>query len=267
MKQWIYYNGKFCKDDEALIPLTDRGFLFGDGVFTTVRVDNGIPEFLRSHFERLAIQTKALNIPWEPMPTDAIAEIIAKNGATKGSWVLKIIVTAKEEGICRGVGCTLAILSPYTGPYMTPCTLCFYPELVYSPFAKLKTLAYLPHLAVRDYARKQGCDEALLCTSDSILLEAGCSNLFWIDEGDLCIPDRSLPYLEGVILKLLQTHAGLPVRYVTSTLDDISEKAHLYLCNCLTHVRPVVSVNKRSFSRNPELEALLQNTLLSSILS
>ena len=256
-ERWVFLNGNFSLESLAAIPITDRGFLYGEGIFTTIRVQQGRCELIKGHLERLQRQAEALHFYLPPLELDWIQELIQRNKAWESTWRLKIIVTA--GGITtRTVGNVLATLHPYQSHSSESCTLCLFPHPFESPSSHVKSLSYLDHLYVRNYAHQRGYEDAITRTGDGILLETGCSNLFWIDQGACWIPDQQLPYLKGVFLQALLPHLSLPVYFVRATIDKISPNASVYTCNALTHVRSVTSIDQNSFSCNPQGEILLQ---------
>ena len=259
--KWVYLNGAFYREEEAMIPVTDRGFLFGDGMFTTMRVNNGQCEFFDAHIQRLQKQAEVLQFFWEPFPFECATELIQMNAAWHGIWAMKIVVTVKEESDTRRTGCILATIYPYVETYLRACHLSIFPIPLESPLAHIKSLAYLDHLYVRNFARKQNSMDAIVCTQDGIILETGCSNIFWIDHDILYVPDPQLPYLQGIILKTLLLHCPLPICVVKMKIEAISVSAHVYICNAMIHCRPVLSIENRFFSRNFEWEALLDQTI------
>ncbi len=89
MERWVFLNGQICLEQDAKIPINDRGFLFGEGIFTTIRVRQGKCEFLQSHLKRLEEQAKNLNFDISHLQFDWISKIIQYNKAYEGIWRLK----------------------------------------------------------------------------------------------------------------------------------------------------------------------------------
>lgn len=259
---WVYLNGRFCSENEAVIPIHDRGFLFGEGIFTTIGVHEGKCEFLTAHLQRLRESASMLGFnlhheDWEMKQCAWIPELIERQGAAKGFWRLKIVVTVREEGSVRVSENLLATLFPYEGVRNEPCTLSLFPIPLESPSASVKHLSYLDHLLVKRFATGRGFDDAVTSTREGFLLETGSSNIFWIEGGICYVPAFDLPYLKGVFLRSLTPHLPFPVKYVKARMDDIGHLAQVYICNSLTHVRPVLSIENRLFSRNEEYERRL----------
>jgi len=266
-EKWVILNGDFYKEKEAVIPVTDRGFLFGEGIFTSIRVENGTCEFLHSHFQRLQQQAQALHFHWEPFRFSLIIELIKRNQADKNIWRLKIIVTITEKEGQRQTGHVLVTLTPAHDLSFSPCNLCLFPSPIESPLAQIKSLSYLDHLYVRDYAQRRGYVDAITRTANGFLLETGCSNFFWFDQGKYWIPHHQLPYLKGVFLQSILFHFTCPVEWVSVTIDQVPSSANIYLCNALTHIRPVLSIENTNFSRNESVENNLRSAIAHAIKS
>lgn len=262
---WVWLNGEFLLEKNAFIPVTDRGFLFGEGIFTTVRVYNGKCELFPIHLERLKCQAEALDFEWDSLNDEPITELIERNKATEGVWRLKIIATVGEEAGKRKTGHVLAMLQPTQDLTFSPCTLCLFPHPIESPSAHIKNLSYLDRLSVRAYAKVQGCTDAITCMGNGVLLETGCSNLFWIDQGICWIPDPRLPYLKGVFLQAILSYLTLPIQFIKTTWNQVSPHANIYTCNTLTHIRPVSSIDSFSFSRNLQVEEELRQTTVRAL--
>jgi 4-amino-4-deoxychorismate lyase len=257
-EKWIWLNGKFCLEKEALIPVTDHGFLFGEGIFTTMRVQEGKCEFFPRHLQRLQRQAEALDLNWHSLSFKSISELIERNQAWKGIWRLKMIATVSEKEGKREVGNLLAMMQPAQDLTFAPCTLCLFPYPIESPLAHIKSLSYLDHLYVREYAKRRGFTDAITQMGNGVLLETGCSNLFWIDQEVCWIPDLQLPYLKGIFLQSILPHLTMPIHFIKATCAQMPPSASVYICNALTHIRPVLSIDDVSFPRNLQKEEQLQ---------
>lgn len=260
-EEWVFLNGNFYPESQASIPVTDRGFLFGDGIFTTMRVHDGRCEFFSGHLNRLQEQAKALNFALPAILRDTIDELIHRNRAQKGIWRLKIIVTASQKGSERFAGNTLMTLQPYLGKSWKPSSLCYYPHPIDRHLAQVKSLSYLDYLHVREYAKQQNTEDAIIRTREGILLETSCSNLFWINHGVCYIPHFELPYLKGVCLKAIVEHLPLPLRFIKAIVEDISPNSCIYTCNALSYVRPILTIENQSYKRDQDIEDLLFKTI------
>lgn len=260
---WVFLDESCVPEEEAKIPVGDRGFLFGDGSFTTIRVNKGQPEFLKNHLDRLTAHCLKLNI--EPAKIDPvwIFDLIRLNRATDGLWRLKIIVTGGDEATlklhARTKGHIVMTLKPFHFYPLTPCRLCLFPTPIIRPVAELKTLAYLDRLMMYDYAHNRNYDDAISFSCEGYILETAFSNIFWSEGNKLFLPDDKLPYLKGIFLTQLTDHLAMKIERVKCGVEDIPLGAAVYTCNSMTHLRPVTEIDGRLFTRNEELEIMFMD--------
>ena len=167
--------------DEAVIPVTDEGFLRGDGVFEVLRVYDGVPFALAEHLDRIEHSAANLRLGWEPDRSQLDREakaLIAERGG--GDHLLRIVLT-------RG-GRRVLLTEPMIEWEETT-------RLGFVTFAPtrildgIKSLSYAANMLATRLAKERGFDEALLVTPHGRVLEAPTSSVFWVDaEGTLCTP-------------------------------------------------------------------------------
>lgn len=261
----VYLNGEFLPEGDAFVPVTDRGFLFGDGVFTTIKVRNGKPEFLDLHLQKLEHDCRLLGIVPQGISAEVIQKLIVKNGAETGVWRLKIMLTGGSGpglDLSERSGQLLMTLKPYVVK-SSPCRLTIYPYPYSNPFGTIKSLAYLDRLRIGDYAVKHGFDDALVCDQDGVVLETSIANIFWKVGNEVFYPDSSLPLYHGVTLQVLLKaieKIGVKSMPVKAKLEEIPRSSQIYICNSLKGVVPVVAIDGREYKRDLEFEtALLHN--------
>ena len=116
----VYYNGRFIPEEEAFIPIHDRGFLFGDGLFTTIKVVEGHVYCLKAHLMRLISQSQQIQLELPDINSSLIHALIQHNAADKGSWRLKMMVTSAHASSLnlssRTYGSFLMTIRPYEHP-------------------------------------------------------------------------------------------------------------------------------------------------------
>ena len=260
----VYLNGEFLPEGKAVIPVTDRGFLFGDGVFTTIRIQEGHPEFLEQHLQKLVQDCELLGIVPPRISEENIHDLIRKNGADSGVWRLKIILSggnSPELNLSkRSLGQLLMTLKPY-GVSSSPCRLTVYPYPYNTPFGGIKSLAYLDRLRIADYAKKHGFDDALVLNYEGIMLETSIANLFWKVGQEVFYPDTSLSLYNGVTLQVLlgaMEKMDLKSWPVKAKLEEIPRDAQVFMCNSMKGFVPVISIGTKEFKRDLEFESNLR---------
>jgi 4-amino-4-deoxychorismate lyase len=263
---YVFLNGKVLPKEEASIPIDDRGFLFGDGVYTTLCVRDGAVLFYKEHLKRFQAQCAELRIDVPPLQEEWLFELIERNQASEGIFRLKWIQTAgphEEQALPRRPrGQFLMMLDPFHPPPYAPLACVVYPMATATSHSHYKSLSPLNRFYVMEYAKQRSRDDAVTMTEGGLLLEAAFGNLCWFKEEHLYFPDPALPLYQGVTLSMLLQGAleeGYKIHPVKARLSDIPEEAQLFRTNTLRGIRPLVQLNERIFQRDLELEKRLQS--------
>ena len=259
-----FLNNRFFDEEKALIPAVDRGFLFGDGVFTSVLVEEGRIVFIEDHLNRLEDHAQKIGIEPPNICLDLIRELVKKNKATSGRWRLRLTMTGGNNPELslpfRKMGRFFMLLRPISIASEDPLRLCIYPEKVSVPLAKIKTLSYLDRVWFRNFAIKKGFDDSVVLDPERYILEASMANLFWIQKKTFHYPDETLPYLMGITLKYLIRAAriiGLNIKEKKAVPEDL-DGSFLFLSSSLSGFRPIKQIENQSFKRNSEIESALR---------
>ncbi len=261
-----FLNGSFGRLEELAISLLDRGFLFGEGVFTTMRLKEGLVENISRHLSRLEEHCRALRIIPPLVEKEAIRELAARNQAEAGTWRLKAIVTrgaGENFGLRAKAQGAFALTLEHSRPVpKSPYRLGVYPFPVSRPTAHLKSLGYLDRQAIKQFAEERGCQEALTFGADGSILEGAFSNIFWIVGNTLFTPSFSLPLLKGTYLSSVIEGAlkmGFQIAETKSRLEEMEPCAKIFVCNSMIGLKSVASIDSSEFGLDPELESSLMH--------
>jgi aminodeoxychorismate lyase len=218
----IFLNDRFVSAARARVSLFDRGLLYGDGLFETLRVHDGQVFRLPQHLARLRSGAEFLRIkiPFTPTKISALAaQLLTKNNFRTG--LLRLTLT-------RGVGArgysphganipTFAISLHPLPPQKKVCHLVTAPLRlpVADPLARYKTATKLTQILARAHADDARAHDALLLNSRGQVAETTSGNLFIIADGQVFTPPLSAGILSGVtraaVLELC-AQLGLPAR-------------------------------------------------------
>jgi aminodeoxychorismate lyase len=210
----VFLNGRFLPEKKAVVSVFDRGFLYGDGLFETIRVVNGRPFRWREHLERLQQGADFLKIklPFTPNQLRALADkFIAKN---------KMPDSLLRVALSRGIGTpgyspknakapTFVMslrpapkISP-KGPWQWRLITSSFQLPAKDPLARFKTANKLPQILARAEADAAGADEALLANTSGFIIEGTSSNLFWLKGNIIYTPPLAAGILPGVTRSLV----------------------------------------------------------------
>lgn len=226
--QIVYLNGKFLPLEEARIPVLDRGFIFGDGVYELIPAYSHIPFRLKEHLRRLQTSLDAIRLAnphsdaeW----TQLIRKLIVQNAGDDQSIYLHVTrgIAKRDHAFPKEVQQTVFMTST---PLITPP-----PELLKTGVAAvsaqdnrwlrcdIKAIALLPNVLLRQIAADAGATETLLLR-EGFLTEGAASNIFVVINDILLAPPKNNLMLPGitydVVLELANAnHIAHEVRTVS----------------------------------------------------
>jgi len=252
---WL--NGKLVPLGQARISPLDRGLLYGDGLFETMRAYHGGIFRLVAHLERLLAGARALRFPFALDAGElarACEDTVRANGLREA--YVRLTVT-------RGVGGLPSELDASPEPTVLVVAREFhgYPaELrergmraviapvrrnASSPLARVKSLNYLDSLLARAWAADSGADEALMLDPEGSVVEGSASNLFVVEGGAVGTPPVSAGVLPGITRECvlgLCADLGIEAGERTITPDDLTGADEAFLTNSLMEVMPLTRV-------------------------
>ena len=248
--------------DPSVIPIDDRGFLLGDGLFETVLFKAGKPVLWEAHMARLTRGCFAVDLP-APDAARLAAEArraVADRRLGNARAAVRLTWTAGSGG--RGLGRpeTLTprlVASAASSPRPdTPATVIVSTirRNARSPSAQLKSLNYLDNVLARREAERAGADEALLLNTAGHVACASAANLFWITGGRLHTPSLGCGVLDGIMRA--QVIASAPVEEVRANLDTLLQAEAAFLTNSLIGIRTIRVLAGRFLMPHPMIDQL-----------
>jgi branched-chain amino acid aminotransferase len=254
----VFLNDSLVDADRACISVTDSGFLYGAGLFETMRSRNSVVFCLKDHLDRLFFSANSLSInnPYsKEYLTDAVYKVLDANKLTDAR--LRMTLTngpmaksnQKQEP-------TLLIkatkLQPYPQEYYNNgvmVVLCPFRQNVSEPTYGHKTTSYFSRILALNWAHQRRAAEALWFTVDSRLAEGSISNVFLIKDSALYTPPIETPVLAGVARKTVcQIALRNSIKLVEKNLyiNDVLEADEIFLTNVIMQILPVISVEKHT---------------------
>jgi branched-chain amino acid aminotransferase len=205
----VFLDGQFVPEEQATVSVFDRSFLYGDGLFETLRVANGKPFRWAEHLERLRSggDFLGIKIPFGCQALEAFAtELIARNQLSDALLRLTVSRGVGRRGYSpKGADQPVVVMTLHQLPG-APSTGSARWKLVTASFrlpageklAHFKTANKLAQIMARTEADAAGADEALLCNTDGLAVEGASSNLFWVECDTVCTPPLASGILAGV---------------------------------------------------------------------
>jgi branched-chain amino acid aminotransferase/para-aminobenzoate synthetase component 1 len=269
---FVWLNDALTPAAQAAVSVNDRGFLYGDGLFETIRVEAGRGWFLPEHLARLKGSAQALRLGWPGgfAWEESIAALLAANGLERGLARLKIQLS---RGVTPGLGMpptprpTLVMWAePYTPPsaadYAAGWPVVVFPQGRSTFMGRHKSLNYLFYLAARQYALDHGAREAIVLEADGVVSEGAATSLIYTRAGRFFTPAAAsaLPGITVAMLRRGLSLQGAELEAVPTDLGQLLASDGLWLANSLMGLMPAASLDGVALPLSP-LTAMLQEVI------
>jgi 4-amino-4-deoxychorismate lyase len=252
----VYVNGDILPAEEATVSVLDHGFLYGIGLFETLRVYRRRLFLWEEHYARLRSGLLALRIdaPWSSgQLADAILQTVAANELDDA--YVRLSVTAGPEGVglvSQGYSRpSLYIFAKTVPPVVEPPqpkrlqTVSFPRQTAEGPH-RFKSHNYLNNALARLELGAQPDTEGLFLTHDGFLAEGIVSNLFWVKNGRLYTPALATGILDGVTRRhvlSLARRLGVDCEEGLYRLEEMTDADEVFLTNSIQEIVPVVQID------------------------
>jgi D-alanine transaminase len=256
----MYLNGQYVPRESAMIPVEDRGFIFGDGIYEGVRAVGGKMFEWAPHAERMDNGLKGLRINFSRAQIDALEvvceQVVMKNDLTDGEAFLYLQVS-------RGAAPRTHYFPPATvqptvfvsaSKLVVPrkmrdegCSAVTFPDMRWKR-RDWKTVNLLGNVLARQAAAEAGAYEAIL-HEDGIVTEGAATNVFAVIKGELCthpLTERILPGVTRKVLMELLTEMKIHVREEPIPFAQLFSAEEVFVCGSTTDVTPVVSIDGKT---------------------
>jgi len=268
---FVFLNGNFLPEADAVVPLNDRGFLLGDGLFETARVAGGKSFRFAQHLERLSRGADFLKIqlPFAPKEIQKFAaQLIEKNNLPEA--VLRLTLT-------RGVGTrgysikgadkptlamTLHPLPPQNPdePLQWSLITSAYRIPAGDALASFKTTSKILNVLARAEAEEQGADEALLLNTNGEVAETAGGNIFWIYHDTVCTVPTGRGVLPGitraVVLEICQS-LGLATNKRVIKPEHLRKAEGIFVTQSALGIIPVAAFDGQPVAPSPLVDQIV----------
>lgn len=235
----VWLNGYLCKAAQAHVSLADRGLTLGDGLFETLRVQNGRVRHLDLHMQRLQHGGTVLGlaVPDAVTVAQAAQALLHATDVQNGSARLTVTRGVAPRGLLPPEqGEPTVFMTVTAGEAKVSSVSLMTSQTIrrdeQSPLNCLKSLNYLPNILARQEAMRAGCDEALLLNVRGRVAETPISTVV-IQEGDeFFTPSVGEGALPGIARAVL-LRAGV-LREEPISLARLKAADGVYLINSLS---------------------------------
>jgi branched-chain amino acid aminotransferase len=255
MSEKVFLNDKIVEAGKGCIGVSDSGFLYGMGLFETMRSYNGAVFRMSDHLDRMAESGKALGIfvPEKDFVERAVYQTLEANELSDA----RIRVTV-SNGPMSGqerkptVLVSAAEFAAYPAEYYKNGVLTVISDYRQNPFDPTcghKTTSYFARMEAIRTAHQKKAAEALWFTPAGKLAEGCVSNVFMAKGGVLYTPPKETPVLEGIARKTVLEIAeenSIELEQKELSLEDCLAADEIFLTNVIMQVMPVIGIEKHT---------------------
>jgi D-alanine transaminase len=250
-----YLNGDYLPLDEARVPVLDRGFLFGDGVYEVIPVYGGKLFRLSHHLRRLENSLAAVRIgnplavnTWESI----LRELVERNQGSDQALYLQVtrgVAPKRDHAFPADIRPTVfAMSTPGMASIdiesVTGITAITLPDIRWQ-HCNIKAITLLPNVLLRQQAIDANTAEAILIR-DGYAMEGAASNLFIVRNGTLITPPNGPALLPGITRDLILELAAandIPLHESAITRQELNQAEEIWLTSSTREISPVTRLD------------------------
>lgn len=255
-------DGLLCAKGQQVVSVFDRGFLYGDSVFETIRTYGGEPFELENHLSRLQQSAALVYIPL-PVPLaqlDLEVRAALENAENSESYI-RVMLTRGEGALgldpsLAGVPRRVVIVSPLNRPademYQSGIRAVSYLTQRHTDAtvaAGAKVGNYLISVLAMRKAKEDNAGEALIVDASGNVLEGASSNVFLVNGTTLTTPGTDSGILAGVTRRHILEIAprcGLSVNFAQPSLQEVMEADEVFVSSSIRELMPVTCVDGKA---------------------
>ena len=256
MNEMVYLNGSLIPRSQASISAMDYGFLYGYGLFETMRAYGGRVFRLDRHLTRLAHSAETLELPIDvPGLKSAVMGTIQANKLSDAR--IRITISIGEGSLVLDPDTcgspTVLVVAAHYQPHPKEAYQRGFRAVVssirrnsQSPIPQLKSANFLESALAKREARKAGIDDALFLNDKGLLAEASTSNIFLVSNGTLKTPSLKSGILPGItreVILELASELGIAAYEQYAELEELYQAEEAFLSNSMIEIMPLIEVD------------------------
>lgn len=259
MHSYILYNDQILPDDQKIFRPGQLGLLSGWGIFTTLRIYDGVPFAFERHWQRMSRDARLLHIDLRHDPYEVRRHLLRLVEANKvREATMRLCVVRSEGGDWAGPGSgnpsDLIALTKELNKWKESVSLDVAEHSRYaaSPFAGTKTLSWAHNLTLYETAQQNGFDEVILLNERDEVSECTSANIFATKDGVTYTPPLASGALPGVTRAVMLEDLDLksaPVVEKALRLDDLYAADEVFITSTTRELLPVHQILERRITK------------------
>jgi branched-chain amino acid aminotransferase len=261
MHKQLFHNDRILPLEQVRLSPGQAGLLYGWGIFSTLRIYDGVPFAFERHWERLRRDAERINLP---LPYDqepvrkAISQLLQANGVKDGC--LRIYFVYNRIGIwCSQEKMPATDLIMYTvdlprRPDPVKLGVLEHGRYAAHPLAGVKVTSWLENVWAAEKAHSRGFEDMLLLNEHGLVAECTAANIYFVHGGKVSTPPEISGCLAGVsrqILLEIAPSSGVPIEERDVTVEEMWAADEVFISSTTREVQPVGSIEDHEYRPVP----------------
>ena len=250
----VYLNGEYLPLSQAKVPVLDRGFLFGDGVYEVIPVYGGKAFRLEEHLRRLEQSLSGIEMS-DPLSSAAWAAIFDRLiiGPEDQQIYLQItrgVAPKRDHAIPAGIAPTVFVMCAPIAPIPLAGIKAITVTDIRWDRCNIKAITLLANVLLRQEAVEKGASEAILVREGSVL-EGAASNILIVKNGVIITPPKGDTILPGITRDLvleLAKNQGLPTEERHISLGELRDADEIWMTSSTREILAVIELDGEPIS-------------------
>jgi branched-chain amino acid aminotransferase len=269
LHRFVLHNDRIRDAADPLLCAGQVGLLSGWGVFSTLRIVDGVPFAFERHWARMTRDAAALHVEL-PVDREAVrrklSELIDANGALEAT--LRLVVVRNQGGLWEGPSSgrpsDLIALTADSKRWGSAVKLAYVPQARHAAnaFAGAKVLSWAMNLTWLESVQAQGFDEAILLNERGEVAECTSANIFVARGSEVATPPLSAGCLPGITREVLLGEIRAPgIRIAERTIlpAELESADEVFITSTTRNLLPVVQVGERKVGQNDQARLALDS--------
>jgi branched-chain amino acid aminotransferase len=269
LHRFVLHNDRIRDAADPLLCAGQVGLLSGWGVFSTLRIVDGVPFAFERHWARMTRDAAALHVEL-PVDREAVrrklSELIDANGALQAT--LRLVVVRNQGGLWEGPSSgrpsDLIALTADSKRWGSAVKLAYVPQARHAAnaFAGAKVLSWAMNLTWLESVQAQGFDEAILLNERGEVAECTSANIFVARGSEVATPPLSAGCLPGITREVLLGEIRAPgIRIAERTIlpAELESADEVFITSTTRNLLPVVQVGERRVGQNDQARLALDS--------
>jgi branched-chain amino acid aminotransferase len=274
MYRFVYHNDRVLPLEEVRLSPGQAGLINGWGIFSTVRVYDGVPFALERHYDRLARDAERIQLPLRTSLDQVRQALLAMldanhagNACVRIYFIFNTIGIWKSEEPFPQVDLIMYAVDVPTRVGPTKLSVQEHGRHAAHPLTGTKVTSWLNNAWMVEQAHRRGFDDALLLNERGEVSECTAANAYCVHKGKVSTPPLNSGCLAGVSRAILMEEApkvGFSIAERALKLDDFYSADEVFITSTTRHVQPISHIENHAIRQAPgpvtgKLEKLFEN--------